>query len=95
MSKESSHHVVPYKTYIIILIALLALTFGSIGITEIDLGAYTVAGALLFAVVKSFLVLSNFMHLKYDKPYIRAMVIFVFAVFIVTIIITFLDYLYR
>ena len=94
MSKES-HHVVPYKMYVIILIALLALTFASIGITEIDLGAYSVGGALLFAVVKSFLVLSNFMHLKYDKPYIRAMVIFVFAVFTVTIIITFLDYLFR
>ena len=94
MSKES-HHVVPYKMYVIILIALLVLTFASIGITEIDLGAYSVGGALLFAVVKSFLVLSNFMHLKYDKPYIRAMVIFVFAVFTVTIIITFLDYLFR
>ena len=94
MSSEK-HHIVPYKTYVIILIALIALTLASIEITNIQLQQFTVAGALLFACVKSYLVLTYFMHLKYDKPYMRAMVIFVFAVFVVTIIITFLDYLYR
>ena len=79
----------------IVLLALLALTFASIAITEIELGAYTVAGALLFAIVKSYLVLIYFMHLKYDKPYIRIMVVFVFAIFVVVLVITMLDYLYR
>ena len=94
MSNEK-HHIVPYKLYIIILFALLILTFASIGITSINLGEWSVAGALFFAVIKSYLVLTYFMHLKYDKPYIKGMVIFVFAIFMVTIIITFLDYLYR
>jgi len=94
MSNEK-HHIVPYKTYIVILVALLILTFSSIGITSIELGKFTVAGALLFATIKSYLVLTYFMHLKYDKPYIKIMVAFVFAIFAVTIIITFLDYLYR
>ena len=94
MSNEK-HHVVPYKTYIIILIALIALTMSSVEITSIQLGKYTVVGALLFACIKSYLVLTYFMHLKYDKLYMRIMVIFVFAVFVVTIIITFLDYLFR
>ena len=94
MSNEK-HHIVPYRVYIIILIALLVLTFSSIGITSIELGKYTVAAALLFAVIKSYLVLTYFMHLKYDKPYIRIMVGFVFVIFVVVIIITFLDYLYR
>jgi len=92
---EEKHHIVPYRVYIIVLLALLALTFASIGITSIELGAYTVAGALLFACVKSYLVLTYFMHLKYDKKYIAAMVAFVFAIFFVVIIITFLDYFYR
>jgi cytochrome c oxidase subunit 4 len=92
---EDKHHIVPYRLYAIILLVLLALTFASIGITGIELGEYTVAGALLFAVVKSYLVLTYFMHLKYDKPYIKIMVIFVFAIFVVVIVITFLDYLYR
>jgi cytochrome c oxidase subunit 4 len=94
MSNEK-HHVVPYKTYVIILIALIALTMSSVEITSIQLGKFTVVGALLFACVKSYLVLTYFMHLKYDKLYMRVMVIFVFAVFVVTIIITFLDYLFR
>lgn len=92
---DEKHHIVPYRTYGIILLILLVLTFASIAITGIELGEYTVAGALLFAVVKSYLVLTYFMHLKYDKPYIKIMVAFVFAVFVVVIVITFLDYLYR
>ena len=94
MSQEK-HHIVPYRVFFIVLIALLIFTFASIGITQIELGAYTVAGALLFAVIKSYLVLTYFMHLKYDKRYIKIMVGFVFAIFVVVIIITFLDYLYR
>lgn len=92
---EDKHHIVPFRVYIIVLLALLALTFASIEITSIELGKYTVVGALIFACVKSFLVLTYFMHLKYDKKYIKAMVGFVFAIFLVVIIITFLDYLYR
>lgn len=92
---EEKHHIVPYRVYVMVLLSLIALTFISIAITEIELGAFTVAGALLFACVKSYLVLTYFMHLKYDKPFYRYMVLFVFAVFIVVIVITFLDYYYR
>ena len=94
MSTEKNH-VVPYKTYVFVLFGLIALTLLSIAITEIELGSLAVAGALAFAIVKSFLVLTWFMHLKYDKPYIVLMVIFVFAVLLVTVIVTFVDYLYR
>ena len=93
MSKEK--HIVPYRVYIVVLLALIIFTFASIEITRLELREYTVAAALIFAVFKSFLVLTYFMHLKYDKPYIKAMVAFVFAIFVVVIIITFLDYLYR
>ncbi|HKI90168.1 MAG TPA: cytochrome C oxidase subunit IV family protein [Draconibacterium sp.] len=94
MSNEK-HHIVPYKTYFLILLALVTFTFASVGITSIELGKYTVVGALLFSMMKTFLVLTFFMHLKYDKLYIKLMVTFVFAVFVVTILITFIDYLYR
>ncbi len=94
MSSEKKH-VVPYKTYVFVLLGLLVLTFLSIGITEIELGSLAVAGALSFAIVKTLLVLTWFMHLKYDKPYIIVWVIFVFAMLVVTVIVTFLDYIYR
>ena len=92
---EQKQHIVPYRLYLIVLLALLVLTFLSVGITSIELGEYTVAAALLFAVVKSYLVLTYFMHLKYDKPYIKLMVGFVIVIFLVMIVVTFLDYLYR
>jgi len=95
MSSEQKHHIVPFRLYFVILLALVVLTFISIGITGIHLGKWTVAGALILASVKTFLVLTYFMHLKYDKPYIRLMVGCVFAIFAVVIVITFLDYFYR
>jgi cytochrome c oxidase subunit 4 len=94
MTKEKQH-IVPYRVYLLVLIALVALTFGSIWITSIELGELTVAAALVFATIKSYLVLIYFMHLKYDKKYIRIMVGFVFTIFLVVIVITFLDYLFR
>ena len=94
MSSEKNH-IVPYKTYVFVLLGLIALTLMSIAITTIELGGLAYAGALLFAIVKSFLVLTWFMHLKYDKLYIIVWVLFVFAVLLVTVVVTFLDYLYR
>jgi cytochrome c oxidase subunit IV len=94
MSTERNH-IVPYKTYVFVLLALITLTLLSIAITTIELGGLAYAGALVFAIVKSFLVLTWFMHLKYDKLYIILWVVFVFAVLIVTVVVTFLDYLYR
>jgi cytochrome c oxidase subunit IV len=94
MSTEKNH-IVPYRTYLFVLAGLLVLTFLSIAITSIDLGGLAVTGALAFAVVKTFLVMTWFMHLKYDKLYIIVWVILVFAVIVVTVIVTFLDYIYR
>lgn len=92
---NSKHHIVPIKTYIYILIALIALTFISIGVTDIELGKFTTAGALLLASLKSWLVLSYFMHLKFDNPILRIFVILIILVFAAVVAITFMDYMYR
>lgn len=94
MEKEK-HHIIPYKVYFFILIALVTLTFMSIGITQINLGGYSVLGALIFSTIKSVLVLTWFMHLKFDQPFLRFMVGFVALVFLAVIFITFLDYYFR
>ncbi|MEN6456734.1 MAG: cytochrome C oxidase subunit IV family protein [Prolixibacteraceae bacterium] len=93
--ENEKHHIVPYRTYVYILIALLICTFTSVAITNIELGELTVTGALLLASIKAILVLTYFMHLKYDKPYIKIMVAFVFVLFVAVIVITFFDYLFR
>jgi cytochrome c oxidase subunit IV len=94
MEKEK-HHIVPYKVYFYILITLITLTFMSIGITRINLGGYSVLGAMIFSTIKSVLVLTWFMHLKFDQPLIRFMVGFVALLFVAITFITFLDYYFR
>ncbi|MDP2890281.1 MAG: cytochrome C oxidase subunit IV family protein [Bacteroidota bacterium] len=93
--ETEKHHIVPYRVYVYILIALVVMTFMSIGITKINLGAYSVLGAMIFATVKSVLVLTWFMHLKFDQPLLRFMVGFVVLLFFAVIFITFLDYYFR
>jgi cytochrome c oxidase subunit 4 len=88
-------HVIPYRVYVYILIALISFTFMSIGITSINLGAYSVLGALIFAMLKSYLVLTYFMHLKFDTLFLRLSVMSIFILLLVVITITFLDYFYR
>lgn len=92
---NNTTHIVEYKTLIKILVVLLFLTFVTIEITTIHLGAFTVTAALLIAGLKSFLVLSNFMHLKYESLLLRILVAMVFVLFALIVVITFIDYAYR
>lgn len=88
-------HIVPYRTYIVILLALLTFTALSILITSYDLGPLAVSTALLFASLKTTLVLLYFMHLKFEQKIFGIMVAVVLIVFLIVIVITFLDYSYR
>jgi cytochrome c oxidase subunit 4 len=93
--ENEKHHIVPYTTYLLILAGLLVLTGVSVAVTQINLGTVTVTIALLIAAVKSSLVLSIFMHLKFDNKMYAFMAIGVILLIGVLIFITFLDYLYR
>jgi cytochrome c oxidase subunit 4 len=93
--ENEKHHVVSYRTYIIVLVSLLILTGLSVLITEIELGPLSVFAALFFATVKTALVLLYFMHLKYDLKVFGRMIGLVLLVFIAVLIITFFDYWFR
>ena len=92
---QEHHHIMSYNSLGVILLILLGLTFSTIFVTQIELKAWTVAAALLIACTKGFIVLSYFMHLKYDKPVFRWMVGTVFLLFAVVIFITYIDYFFR
>ncbi len=94
MSKEK-HHIVPFKVHAIVLVALLIMTAVTILITHIELGPLTVTGALVIATIKATIVLTYFMHLKFDNRFYALMAIGVILVIGIVIFITFLDYLYR
>jgi cytochrome c oxidase subunit IV len=92
---NNTTHTIEYKTLSKILLVLLFLTFLTISVTSIHMGPFTVTVALLIAGLKSFLVLSNFMHLKYESLLLRILVAMVFVLFVVIVLITFIDYAYR
>ena len=64
----AGHHIVPLKTNIITLLALLVLTLLTvITATQVHLGgAGNLILAMFIAGCKAFIVFSWFMHLKYD-----------------------------
>ena len=64
MNKDDSH-ISTYPSLTVVLVVLLFLTTISVLVTGFHLGALTVAVALLIAGVKVFIVLTQFMHLKF------------------------------
>ena len=93
--ENEKHHIVPYSTFLLVLFGLLILTGISVAVTHINLGVLTVTIALFIAAVKSSLVLSIFMHLKFENRMYSLMAIAVILLIGIVIFITFLDYLYR
>ncbi len=92
---NNSSHITDYKVLTRVLLVLMFLTFLTISVTSYNLAAFTVTIALLIAGVKSFLVLSYFMHLKYESLLLRILVSIVFVLFALIVLITFIDYSYR
>lgn len=88
-------HISEYRSLGKILVILLTLTFITIFITQFDLKAWNVTIALIIACVKVFLVLTYFMHLKYESLLFKILVGMVFLLFFIVIVITFIDYLFR
>jgi len=92
---NNTTHTTEYKVLARILLVLMFLTFVTISVTSLNLGAFSVTVALLIAGVKGFFVLSYFMHLKYENLLLRILVALVFVLFAVIVLITFIDYAYR
>jgi len=95
MSDPEKQHIVRYRTYVYILLILLSFTGLSILVTSFELGPLAVSAALLFATFKTTLVFMYFMHLKFDQPVYTIMVSVVLLLFIVVVVVTFLDYSFR
>jgi len=93
--ENENNHIIPYKTFLLILSGLIVLTLISVTLTQISLGALTVAIALLIAVIKSTYVLRYFMHLKFENRFFTFATVGVIILLAAVLIITLLDYLTR
>ena len=88
-------HLVPYRTYVNVWLALVLLTGITGGAAVLDLGHLAMFTAVLIASVKCTLVLMYFMHLRFENKIFTIMLlasIFTYAIFV---ILTFADYAYR
>lgn len=92
---DTSHHIVSYRTYMLILLLLLVLTAVSVAVTQIELTRWATPVALLLATTKTAFVLAVFMHLKFDQRIFRLMAVLIFLLLVVVIVFTFLDYAFR
>lgn len=92
---EQKAHIISYKTYLFVLLALITFTLLSVVVTEIHLGALSVFVALLFACLKTTLVLWYFMHLKFERRTYKVFLLLVLFVYIAVVVITMLDYIFR
>ena len=95
MENHNESHIVPFKTYGIVLAFLVVLTLISVAVTQIDLASLTVFTAILLATIKSGIVLVYFMHLKFDNKLLKVLVSAVFVLIALVMFVTFLDYNYR
>ena len=88
---EEHGHVVPYRTLVRVWLLLLLLTAVLVFVCTAYHEALSVWAMLTLTPLKAGLVFFYFMHLKYEKPFLKAMVLLTLALLIVFIGLTFLD----
>ncbi len=92
---EKNVHIVSYRTYAYVWVALLLLLAATIAVAKVEFLKYSVVVNLLIASVKAGLVLFFFMHLKYERWLLKAMLFMVIATLTSVIALFFSDVLYR
>ena len=92
---NNTTHIIEYKFLSKILLILLSLTILTVLVATLELGKFTLTVALLIACVKSYIVMFNFMHLKYESLLLRILVGSVYLLFALIVAITFVDYAFR
>ena len=92
---EDHAHIVPYRTFILVWIALLILTGATVTVAQYHFGALNIWIALGIATLKSSLVIAVFMHLKDEQPLFKLALLSALAILAIFIGLTFFDVLYR
>jgi cytochrome c oxidase subunit IV len=98
MNNQPQHaesHIVGYGTYLLVWAGLLALTGLTVSLAGIDLGRWILVVTLLIASGKSFLVLSIFMHLKFEDRMFRIFLLVALATLAIFLLLTFADYAFH
>ena len=92
---EVHAHIVPYRTFILVWVALLILTGATVTVAQYHFGALNIWIALGIATLKSSLVIAVFMHLRDEQPLFKLALLSALAILAIFIGLTFFDVLYR
>lgn len=95
MTDKTAHHIVPYKTFVFVWVALLVLTAITITAAGLHFGRFSVLSAIAIATIKAGLVLWFFMHLKYEARLFKLLLLVPIVTLAVIIGLTFVDIGYR
>ncbi|RII29718.1 MAG: cytochrome-c oxidase [Geobacter sp.] len=92
---SEQHHIISYGKLISVWLGLLFLTALTVWVSRLDIGVGHVWGSLAIASVKAGLVITFFMHMRYEGRLLRWLLFFALAVLAIFIGFTFFDVLYR
>ncbi|NCQ16885.1 MAG: cytochrome-c oxidase [Ignavibacteria bacterium CG_4_8_14_3_um_filter_37_9] len=96
MNEDHLQHTIEHKPtygiYILVWLVLLMLTGVTVAVAGINFGNITVATALTIAIVKSYLVLTFFMHLKAETATFKLFVGVALLFLLISIALLFSDY---
>jgi cytochrome c oxidase subunit 4 len=88
-------HVVSWKVYLGIFLALGVLTTSSVVVTGFDFGPFNLVLALGIAVAKATLVVLYFMHARYSPRLTGVVIAAALAFFVILVFLTLTDYVSR
>jgi cytochrome c oxidase subunit 4 len=92
MEQAAGHgHVIPYRTFVKVWLLLLLLTAILVFSSVIYERALSVYAMLVLTPLKAGLVFFYFMHLKYEKPLLKGLLLLTLVALIIFMGLTFLD----
>ncbi len=94
-STKHQHISIGYGTYVLVWAGLVAFTAITVALTGMKLAAFALVVALVIASVKSLMVANYFMHVKFDSKIFRVFIFLCLVIFLVMIVLTFFDLIYR
>jgi cytochrome c oxidase subunit IV len=91
----SSTHISSVKSFVGVWVALICLTWTTVGVSYIELGEWNVVVALVIALIKASLVAWIFMGVRFSTPLTRLFVVAGLVWLTIMILITSSDYATR
>ncbi len=95
MEQGQKPHLITYGTYVLVWLSLISLTLLTVTISGVDYGRIALFIALVIAFVKSVLVVSYFMHIKFDEAIFKFFILVALVTLASIFILTSTDIFFR